>query len=77
MYVCCLSEPFVSSFTNTTTASSNPLKDSSNDTFTGVKRLGLILLEMKYKWHMDKDTTVCDYNSRIQFYYTYMCIEHS
>ena len=58
MYVCCLSKPFVSSFTNTTTASSNPLRDSSNDTFTGVKRLGLILLEMK-KWHMDKDTTAC------------------
>ena len=42
MYVCCLSEPFVSFFTNTTTALSNPLRDSSNDTFTGVKRLGLI-----------------------------------
>ena len=59
MYVCCLSEPFVSSFTNTTTALSNPLRDSSNDTFTGVKRLGLILLEMKYKWHMALH--VCNY----------------
>ena len=65
MYVCCLSEPFVSSFTNTTTASSNPLRDSSNDTFTGLKRLGLILLEMKYKWQMDIYTNiklhVCNY----------------